>query len=258
LTIMKFSTFILSILGAAACVSAQSNNTNTNATRTAELLEGLQKAPTRLARLNVLQNNTDWLFDFTSDLGTTRGAGGNLTSANVANFPALFANGLAMTVGRMEPCGMNTPHTHPRAAEILYLVSGQMEAGFIEENGARFVKNALTPGQGTLFPQGSIHYQINTGCLPVLFVAALNDEDPGTSQIAQRFFGLPPNVTQATLGDIGLQQVNNISLGVPDNMAIGVDQCLQKCNITLTRGKQPTEQQQPRTPDNMISNSTAQ
>lgn len=57
-TIMKFSTLTLSILCAAACVTAQ-NSTNTNVTRTAELLEGLQKAPTRLARLNVLQNNTD-------------------------------------------------------------------------------------------------------------------------------------------------------------------------------------------------------
>ena len=55
---MKFSTSILSILGAAVCVSAQ-NGTNTDANRTMELLEGLQKAPTRLARLNVLQNNTD-------------------------------------------------------------------------------------------------------------------------------------------------------------------------------------------------------
>ena len=81
---------------------------------------------------------------------------------------------------------MNTPHTHPRATEILYLVNGEMETGFIEENGARFVQNSLTKGQGALFPQGSIHYQINTGCDPLLFVAALNDEDPGTSQIAQR------------------------------------------------------------------------
>jgi len=95
---MKFSTFIPFVLGTAAYVSAQ----NTNATKTAELLEGLQKAPTRLARLNVLKNNEDWLFDFTSDLGTTRSAGGNITAANVANFPALFANGMAMTIVQME------------------------------------------------------------------------------------------------------------------------------------------------------------
>lgn len=181
---------------------------------------------------------------------------------------------------------MNTPHTHPRATELLYLVTGEMEAGFIEENGARFVKNTLTSGQGTLFPQGSIHYQLNTGCDPVLFVAALSDEDPGTSQIAQRcefhshllvpcpltlfptVFGLPLNVTQATLGDIGLQEVDNLSTGVggrrtrsgasltnflqvPDSMAIGIDMCLQKCG--LTRGNQTTSQQQPRNADNALA-----
>ena len=60
-----------------------------------------------------------------------------------------------------------------------------MEAGFIEEEGARFVINTLTPGQGTIFPKGSIHYQINTGCDTLTFVASLNDEDPGVNQIAQ-------------------------------------------------------------------------
>ena len=81
---------------------------------------------------------------------------------------------------------MNTPHTHPRATEFLYVVNGQIEAGFIEENGARFVINTVSEGQGTLFPKGSIHYQINLGCEPLTFVAALNDEDPGASQVAQR------------------------------------------------------------------------
>jgi len=190
------------------------------------------------------------MFDFTSGLDTTVSAGGNLTLANVANFPALFANGLAMAIGQIGPCGLNTPHTHPRATELLYLASGVIEVGFIEENGARFVKNVLTAGQGTLLPQGSIHYQINYGCEPALFVAALNNEDPGATQIAQRFFGLPPNITQATMGDIGLQEVDDLSNGIPDSMALGVDQCLQKCG--LTRGNQTMGQQQPRTPDNAL------
>ena len=114
---MKFSTFIISILGAASCVLAEKENATTKA---AELLEGLHKAPTRLARLNVLKDNKDvstsyrslwsskphalvqWLFDFTSGFGTTKSAGGNVTAANVENFPALFANGMAMTIGQME------------------------------------------------------------------------------------------------------------------------------------------------------------
>ena len=42
-----------------------------------------------------------WLFDFTSSTATTNSTGGNVTSASVANFPALFANGLAMTIAQM-------------------------------------------------------------------------------------------------------------------------------------------------------------
>jgi len=41
------------------------------------------------------------LFDFNAGVGTARNAGGNVTVANVANFPALFANGLAMAVVQM-------------------------------------------------------------------------------------------------------------------------------------------------------------
>jgi len=155
---------------------------------------------------------------------------------------------MAMAIGEMEPCGMNTPHTHPRATEFLFLVNGGIEAGFIEENGARFVVNQLTAGQGALFPKGSIHYQFNTGCERVKFVAALNDEDPGASQIAQRYFGLGPEVVAASLGDIGVKEVTNIAKGIPDSMAIGVDKCLTKCG--LKRGQQTIKQQQPRVDGN--------
>jgi len=53
---MKFPTFILSTLCAVTCVLAENVNVTT---KTAELLEGLQKAPTQLARLNVLKDNKD-------------------------------------------------------------------------------------------------------------------------------------------------------------------------------------------------------
>lgn len=47
---------------------------------------------------------------------------------------------------------MNTPHTHPRATEILYSVNGTLSSGTIGENGSRFVFNNLYPGQATVFP----------------------------------------------------------------------------------------------------------
>ena len=78
-------------------------------------------------------------------------------------------------------------------------------------------------------------------------------------------FGLPSDVVAATLGDIGVEEVVDITNGVsvlgaylifdsrnnglfrlqlPDSLAIGVDRCLAKCN--LKRGEQTTTQQQPR------------
>jgi hypothetical protein len=165
-------------------------------------------------------------------------------------------------------------------------MNGEIETGFIEENGARFVHNVLTKGQGMFFPQGSIHYQINTGCDPVLFVAALNNEDPGTNQIAQRcvFYSylllfhllmLPlqssgfPRTSFRPLSETSVFRKSPMLqagyvfyayiswetplinvIQIPDSMAIGVDKCLQKCN--LTRGNQTITQQQPRVAENAL------
>ena len=62
-------------------------------------------------------------------------------------------------IGYLGPCGMNTPHTHPRAAEILFAVNGTLTSGTIGENGSRFVFNTINPGQATVFPMGSVHYR---------------------------------------------------------------------------------------------------
>ena len=83
-----------------------------------------------------------------------------------------------------EPCGMNVPHTHPRATEILYAANGT-------ENGARLVLNTLGPGQATVFPLVRTYarpprggsrtasansltpsLQANEGCAPMAFVCA--------------------------------------------------------------------------------------
>ncbi len=69
-----------------------------------------------------------------------------------------------MAVGFLGPCGYVTPHTHPRATEIAYAVNGTMQVGFLQENGARFVFNEIGPGQATIFPKGSIHFEMNNGC----------------------------------------------------------------------------------------------
>ena len=131
---------------------------------------------------------------------------------------------------------MSTPHYHPRATEFLYMISGSnLKVGFIQENGARFVSNVLNPGQGAIFPKGSFHYQANLDCGPATFVAGLNSEDPGVGSVAQIcksdpvqvhlsvnqsspiVFGLPPDVTDAALGDVGVDEVVSIAQSVSNS-----------------------------------------
>jgi hypothetical protein len=183
-----------------------------------------------------LLDDIDFKFDFfnpTPDEITATGHDGMLVTARRDTFPALVGNGIALSVGFLGPCGLNTPHTHPRATEFNFAVNGTLRAGMIGENEARFVMNTLEPGQATIFPRGAIHFEQNLGCEPVIFVAAFSDEDPGTSSLASNFFeNLPSDIVGATLGGLGATEVTGLAAQIPKNVAFGTDDCLKRCGLT--------------------------
>ena len=152
----------------------------------AELVAQLRGEPTQVDRIRAL-NDTQYVFDFLKpSSGATTGAGGHIVAASSENFPAVVGNGVAMTIGFLGPCGMNTPHTHPRATEINFSVNTTLRAGFLMENGARFVDVELAAGSAAVFPMGAIHFEMNPTCETAMFVAGFNGEDPGVNQVAQR------------------------------------------------------------------------
>jgi hypothetical protein len=137
---------------------------------------------------------------------------------------------------------MNSPHTHPRATEFLTVVQGQVKTGFMLENGflagkkpgqlTTQVSAELSAFQGTVFPQGSIQFQFNDQCEPATFVATLNSEDPGTSQVAQNFFFLDDEIVDVTLGEniqIDGKNINQFRDTLPANLVQAVDSCLARC-----------------------------
>jgi hypothetical protein len=193
----------------------------------------LLTASTVVNRIKLL-SDTDFIFDFanpTPESVSATGEDGQTVTARRDTFPALIGSGIAMTIAHLGPCGINTPHIHPRAAELNYIVNGSVQAGMLAENGARFVMNTVNAGQATLFPRGAIHFEVNLGCEPVMFVAAFPDEDPGTTQLADNLFKLPKNIVQATLGGLDEAEVESLMNGIPHNVAFGVDECLQRCGI---------------------------
>ncbi|KAF8802871.1 RmlC-like cupin [Phlegmacium glaucopus] len=178
--------------------------------------------------------DADFVFDFINSTHTAQGADGFITVVNPASFPALLTGGGAIGVGVIGPCGLNTPHIHPRGSEIQINVGGGvLMAQFIQENSARVVNNLLPPGSATVFPKGAIHFQQNLGCNPVTFIASFDSVDAGVSQVALNLFMLDKEVLSATFNDIGVEFLDK--LVVPPNIALGAQSCFDRCGINRNK-----------------------
>lgn len=176
-------------------------------------------------------------FNVAANPGVTPGEGGQVDLAFRKNFPILTDLGISAAGIFFNPCGLNTPHIHPRASEFLTVATdSNILTGFVLENGlATEFNTTLTQFQGTVFPQGSIHFQQNLDCKPAVAIAGLNSEDPGASSIAQNFIvNLDPNVVDATLGfpkQIDADNFAEFKKHIPITLANGVEECLIRCHI---------------------------
>ena len=175
-------------------------------------------------------NFTDTDFVFTMDnLKATENAGGTIQPIDLSNFPALKNEGVSYSLFNIEPCGINLPHVHPRATELLYVIAGDnITVGFVEENGGRTIINTIGQDQATLFPQGLVHYQQNNGCERATYISALNHEDPGVLKISTRIATLPTEALSATF-DISEEEVLSLFSNVPGGPAMGTQACLDRC-----------------------------
>ncbi|ERF71988.1 hypothetical protein EPUS_07458 [Endocarpon pusillum Z07020] len=217
-----------------------------NPTLSPDLLKTLAQQPTTVDRFSELLKTdpkaAPLKFDFNPSANAPfRSPGGGVILATRKNFAPLIDLSISSAVGFMSPCSINTAHTHPRATEFLTVVAGQIETGFILENGLPTqINTTLTRYQGTVFPVGSIHFQVNSQCEDAVFVAGLNSDDPGASSVAQNFFGLSPDVVQATLGfpeAIDGENFLTFKDRIPVPFARGVEECLARCGIPMAEGK---------------------
>ena len=93
-------------------------------------------------------NSKDFLFDLTASKPISTGLGGALRLADISKFPAVSGEGIAYALVNLDACAVNLHHTHPRAAELLFLITGSVvRIGFAEENGGRTIVNDVTPGK---------------------------------------------------------------------------------------------------------------
>ncbi|EYU35378.1 hypothetical protein MIMGU_mgv1a013478mg [Erythranthe guttata] len=141
---------------------------------------------------------------------TTTGAA--VTGANVQRIPGL--NTLGVSLGRIDyaPGGLNPPHTHPRATEVVFVLEGELDVGFITTANILYSKT-IKKGEVFVFPKGLVHFQKNNGKSNAAVVAAFNSQLPGTQSIAATLFAAAPPVPDnvlTTAFQVGTKEVQKI------------------------------------------------
>nr|XP_043627576.1 putative germin-like protein 2-1 [Erigeron canadensis] len=138
----------------------------------------------------------DFLFRGLNRMGNTSNpVGSNVTAVNVAQLPGLNTLGISMVRIDFAPMGLNAPHTHPRATEILTVLEGRLLVGFVTSNpDNRLFTKLLQKGDVFVFPEGLIHFQKNVGNGFALAIAALSSQNPGVITIANAVFGSNPDI----------------------------------------------------------------
>ena len=178
----------------------------------------LAKANTTINGFVCKNPNQVYAYDFKSDFLSKPGVinptlGSAVTLANVMEFPGLNTQGLSMARIDFAPNGLNPPHVHPRATELLFLVEGTLLVGFVDTNNVLF-QQTLHAGDLFVFPRGLVHFQLNVDAKkPALSISALNSQNPGASQVAVAVFAAKPPISEEVLEitfGIGKDEVDNL------------------------------------------------
>ncbi|RVW98148.1 putative germin-like protein 2-1 [Vitis vinifera] len=113
-----------------------------------------------------------------------------------------WTNTLGVSLARVDyaPYGLNPPHIHPRATEILTVLEGTLYVGFVTSNPEnRLISKVLYKGDVFVFPQGLIHFQLNVGTTNAVAIASLSSQNPGVITIAKAVFGSNPAISADVL-----------------------------------------------------------
>ncbi|XP_028783683.1 germin-like protein subfamily 1 member 13 isoform X1 [Neltuma alba] len=127
--------------------------------------------------------------------------GSQVTQVSVNEFPGLNTLGVSLARIDYAPYGLNPPHTHPRATEVLTVLEGTLMVGFVasNQNDNRLFTKVLNKGEVFIFPFGMIHFQLNVGKDDAVALSSLSSQNPGVITIAKALFGSDPLISPDVL-----------------------------------------------------------
>ncbi|CAL9020068.1 unnamed protein product [Prunus brigantina] len=149
-----------------------------------------------------LANANDFFFSGLQIARNTQNPlGSTVTAVNVDQIAGLNTLGISLARIDFARNGLNPPHTHPRATEILLVLEGTLYVGFVTSNADnnRLFTKVLNKGDVFVFPIGLIHFQLNVGEGDAVAQAALSSQNPGVITIANAVFGSDPPINPEVL-----------------------------------------------------------
>ncbi|XP_010421516.1 PREDICTED: probable germin-like protein subfamily 2 member 5 [Camelina sativa] len=149
-----------------------------------------------------------------SAAATNTSTGSVVTGANVEKLPGLNTLGLSMSRIDYAPNGLNPPHVHPRASEIIFVLEGQLYVGFVTTAGKLMAKH-INKGDIFVFPKGLLHFQKNVANTPASVIAAFDSQLPGTQSIVASLFGALPDDILVKSFQLKTKQVQRIKSRYP-------------------------------------------
>ncbi|KAJ3676189.1 hypothetical protein LUZ60_003601 [Juncus effusus] len=143
----------------------------------------------------------DFFFSGLDKAGDTSGKLGS--SVNLVNVQKLAGlNTLGISIARLDFApygGLNPPHIHPRATEVLTVLEGTLYVGLVTSNPNKLFAKVLNKGDVYVFPQGLIHFQFNIGPVPTVAIAGLGSQNPGVFTMANAVFGSNASISDDVL-----------------------------------------------------------
>ncbi|KAK9076489.1 hypothetical protein SSX86_004823 [Deinandra increscens subsp. villosa] len=111
-----------------------------------------------------------------------------ILKATMEEFPALEGQSVSYAVLQFPNGTVNPPHTHPRASELLFVLMGSLQVGFVDTTNKLFTQT-LQQGDIFVFPKGLVHFQFNCDAKnPALGLSAFGSASPGTVKVPSAVF----------------------------------------------------------------------
>ena len=138
-----------------------------------------------------------------------------VTKASIAEFPALNGQSVSYAILQYPSGSVNPAHTHHRSAELLFLLNGSLQVGFVDTTNKLFTQT-LQAGDLFVFPKGLVHYQYNSDAnSSALAISAFGSANAGTVSV-------PNSVFTTGIDDGNLAKSFNTDIGTIQKIKAGL------------------------------------